>query len=95
MAYPNPATTYTDIIATHNRYGEKMAVEIAIFNQMGMLIDQIKTDAASDGFDTQSIRWNPAEHFLKLHSGIYHYRMKITTTDGHSAVKTGELIMKN
>ncbi len=33
--FPNPVIESTDIIATHNRFGEKMTIEIEIFTQQG------------------------------------------------------------
>ncbi|HZK93160.1 MAG TPA: type IX secretion system sortase PorU [Prolixibacteraceae bacterium] len=92
-AYPNPVIESTDIIAVHNRFGEKMTVEIEIFSQQGVLIDQVKTESGSSGFTTMPIRWNPGLNNHNLVPGIFHYRVRLTALDGSTAVKTGQLIL--
>lgn len=91
-AYPNPVTEFTDIVVEHNRFGEKMTVDIEFFSQQGILVDQIKTETSSSGFATLPIRWSPGLDNHKLAPGIYHYRVRLTATDGSMAVKTGQLI---
>ena len=92
-AYPNPVIESTDIIAVHNRFGEKMTVEIEIFSQQGVLVDQMKTESGSSGFTTMPIHWNPGLNNHNLVPGIYHYRVRLTALDGSTAVKTGQLIL--
>lgn len=92
-SFPNPVSEFTDIITEHNRFGEKMTVGIEIFTQLGVLVDQIKTESGSSGFTTQPIRWNPGQSKLKLSPGIYHYRVRITALDGSTDAKTGQLIL--
>ena len=92
-AYPNPCSEFTDIIADCNRFGEKMIVAIEIFNQQGVMVDQIKTESGCSGFRTQPIRWNPGLNNHRLAPGIYHYRVRLTAVDGSSDVKTGQLIL--
>jgi len=91
--YPNPVSESTDIITVHNRFGEKMTVEIEIFSQQGVLVDQLKTESGSSGFATLPIRWNPGLNNHRLVPGIYHYRVRLTAADGSSAVKTEQLIL--
>jgi len=93
IAFPNPVSVSTDIIATHNRFGEKMTVEIEIFTQQGMLVDQLKTEAGSSGFSTLPIRWNPGLNNHNLVPGIYHYRVRLTALDGSTSIKTEQLIL--
>jgi len=92
-AFPNPFSAYTDIIAVHNRFGEKMNIQIEIFTQQGVLVDQIKTESSSSGFTTLPIRWNPGLNNRNLVPGIYHYRVRLNAVDGSTAVKTGQLIL--
>jgi hypothetical protein len=91
-AYPNPFSEFTDIVALHNRFGEKMTVDIEIFSQQGILVDQIKTETSSSEFATLPIRWSPGLNNHRLSAGIYHYRVQLIATDGSMAVKTGQLI---
>src|SRR5665647_1317584 len=93
IAYPNPVIESTDIIAVHNHFGEKMTIEIEIFSQQGVLVDQVKTESGSSGFTTMPIRWNPGLNNHNLVPGIYHYRVRLTTLDGSTALKTGQLIL--
>jgi len=93
IAFPNPVSGYTDIVAEHNRFGEKLAIDIDFFTQQGVLVDQLKTESGSSGFNTEPIRWNPGLNIHKLTNGIYHYRYRITTLDGSTAVKSGQLIL--
>ena len=92
ITYPNPFSDFTEIVAGHNRFGEKMTVDIEFFSQQGILVDQIKTETSSSGFATLPIRWNPGLNNHKPAPGIYHYRVRLTATDGSMAVKTGQLI---
>ncbi len=92
-AFPNPVSVSTDIIAVHNRFGEKMTVEIEVYTQQGVLVDQVKTESGSSGFTTLPIRWNPGLNNHKLAPGIYHYRVRLTAPDGSTAIKTGQLIL--
>ena len=91
-AFPNPLNEFTDFVAEYNRYGEKMTIEIKIFNQLGVLVDQIKTESASTGFTTPPIRWSPGINNPRLASGIYYYRIRLTAVDGSSDSGTGQLI---
>jgi len=92
-SFPNPFSEFTDIIAGHNRFGEKLNVDIEFFTQQGVLVDRIKTESGSSGFNTQPIRWNPGLNNHKPAPGVYHYRYRLTTLDGSTAVKTGQLIL--
>ena len=93
IAYPNPVKDYTDFKIEHNRYGEKMVIKIEIFNQVGMLIDHLSTETGSSGFVTQPVRWTPPGGKLRPSTGVYHYRVQLTTTDGHIATKSGQLML--
>ena len=92
-SFPNPASEFTDIIAQHNRFGEKMTVGIEIFNQLGVIVDIIKTESVSTGFSTQPIRWNPGLNNDRPAPGVYYYRVRLTAPDGSDDVKTGQLIL--
>jgi len=70
-----------------------MTIEIEIFSQQGVLVDQVKTESGSSGFTTMPIRWNPGLNNHNLVPGIYHYRVRLTTLDGSTALKTGQLIL--
>jgi hypothetical protein len=94
-SYPNPASEFTDIVADHNRFGEKMIVHIEIYTQQGVLVEQITSETSSSGFTTQPIRWNPGLSNHRLANGVYHYRVRLTATDGSTAQKTGQLILQH
>ena len=90
--FPNPFSEYTDFIVEYNRYDEKVTIIIEIFNQQGSKVDQIKTDAATSGFTTQPVRWSPGGSNQRLASGIYYYRILLTTADDSTDSETGQLI---
>ena len=92
-SFPNPAGEFTDIIVRHNRFGEKMTVGIEIVNQLGVMVDNIKTESVSTGFSTQPIRWNPGLNKDRPAPGVYFYRVRLTAPDGSDDVKTGQLIL--
>ncbi len=92
IVFPNPFSEYIDFILESNRFGEKMKVGIEIFSQQGELVDQILTESASSGFTTQPIRWKPGFNNHRLAAGMYYYRIRLTTLDGYTDVKTGQLI---
>ena len=71
----------------------EMTVEIEIFTQQGVLVDQVKTESGSSGFTTLPIRWNPGLNNHNLVPGIYHYRVRLTALDGSTSVKTEQLIL--
>jgi hypothetical protein len=93
ICWPNPVNEFTDIVAECNRFGEKMSALIEIFSQQGVMVDQIRTETGSSGFATQPIRWNPGAGNHHLSPGIYYCRVTLTTVDGSSDVKTGQLIL--
>ena len=93
IAYPNPVKEFMDIKIEHNRFGEKMLIKIEIFNQQGVLIDQLSKETGSTGFVTQPVRWTPASGKLRPLTGVYHFKVRTTTADGLSSTKTGQLLL--
>lgn len=95
--YPNPFSSFTNFGFTHNKAGEDLYVSVEIFDVVGQKVKQLDAIiAASDarvGLSSQ-LRWNgDTDNGGKLRSGMYLYRLKISTADGKSAQKTDKLVL--
>ncbi|SFC60434.1 Por secretion system C-terminal sorting domain-containing protein [Flexibacter flexilis DSM 6793] len=97
FSYPNPFTDFTNFGFTHNKAGQDLTVSVEIFDVIGQKVKHLETTlVASDarvGLSSQ-LRWNgDTDNGSKLRSGMYVYRLKVSTSDGKSAHKTDKLVL--
>ena len=91
-AFPNPASTTTTFIITHNRPEATVTVTIEVFNLMGQRMWSTTQSGRSSMFSSFPITWDLSDYSgSRLPRGIYLYKATIST-DGHQeSTKTKKL----
>ncbi|MEZ5017168.1 MAG: type IX secretion system sortase PorU [Flavipsychrobacter sp.] len=80
MNYPNPFSDKTHFVFEHNHPNEAMTVEINIYNTAGVIVKKILQDYTPGTSRSNEITWDAtADNGAKLPSGVYVYRMKLST----------------
>ena len=83
MNYPNPFRDVTNFVFEHNHPEQQMNITIQIFNTMGGYVRTIKETFTPNGSRTNEISWDGTDdNGTMLPSGIYVYRVNITTDKG-------------
>ena len=91
-AFPNPASTSTTFLITHNRPEATVTVLIEVFNLMGQRMWSTTQSGRSSMFSAFPITWDLSDYSgSRLPRGIYLYKATIST-DGHQeSTKTKKL----
>lgn len=91
----NPATTETTFIVTHNYAGSDVDVELSVYDMSGRVLWKHTESGMSTG-NAYTVRWNLcAEGGAKLQTGVYLYRVAISSEGGEQASKARKLIIIN
>jgi hypothetical protein len=88
---PNPFSDYTNISFAHNKPGVTMDITVDIFNMEGKLIRTIKAKEPDTGYRSQNIYWDGSG--AQNGQSLYIYRIRVKTSDGQAAEKSGKLII--
>jgi hypothetical protein len=91
LNYPNPFSDYTNFSFSHNKPGTVLEITVDIFNMDGKLINTIKAKEAAEGYRSQNIYWDGSG--AQNGQSIYIYRIRVQTSDGKTAEKSGKLII--
>jgi hypothetical protein len=92
--YPNPFNDATTFSFEHNHPNENLEVQIDIYSATGQLVHTIKEKVDATGSRTASIVWDTKSSFgVSVESGLYVYRVQITTENGQSAMAYQKLII--
>jgi hypothetical protein len=91
--YPNPVSSYTYFVLTHNQSDATLDVIFDIYDQNGRRIDEFQTSVGSSGNTTNPVRWDLSESGIQLTSGIYIYRAIVQNSDGVIDSKSGKMII--
>ena len=82
LSYPNPFGDLTRFRFEHNVNAQTLRVKLTIFNAIGQLVKIIDKEVTTDGSLVDDITWNGTDNTgNKLASGVYIYRVNITTND--------------
>jgi hypothetical protein len=90
LNYPNPFRDYTYISFAHNRAGTDLDITVDIFDLKGKLVSSIKAKEENTGFRSQNIYWDGTG--AEEGQSVYIYRIRVKTSDGEEAEKSGKLI---
>lgn len=83
LNYPNPFANNTHFVFEHNHPDEELDVQIGIFNTAGALVKSIKETFRPTGSRSNEIMWDGSDdNGNKLPSGVYVYRLNITSEKG-------------
>ena len=92
--YPNPFSGLTHFVFEHNHPDELMNVEISIFNTAGALAKTIKETFTPGGSRSSDITWDGTDNGgSPLPSGVYVYRMNISTEKGYKTSAYQKLVI--
>jgi Peptidase family C25 len=92
--YPNPFTARTTFWFEHNRPNEDLRVIIQVFTVSGKLVKTIHQTINTTGNRSNDIEWNVTDDYGdKLARGVYIYQLRVTSSDGKSAVKIEKLMV--
>ena len=92
-ATKNPATTSTTFVINHDRTGSLMDVELDIYDTSGRLLWKHKESGISTD-NTYTIDWDLCvDGGRRLQTGVYLYRVAISTDGSEQASKAKKLIV--
>ncbi|MBL7817120.1 MAG: type IX secretion system sortase PorU [Saprospiraceae bacterium] len=92
LSYPNPFSNLTRFRFEHNINAQTLNVKITIYNVLGQLLKTIDQDVSTDGSLVDGISWNGTDDLgNRLGSGIYVYRVVVTTKDSKPITIGSEL----
>lgn len=92
--YPNPFSGTTHFVFEHNHPDEAMDVQIAIFNVAGSLVKNIRQTIVPSGSRSSDITWDGTDNSGgQLPSGVYVYRVNITTEKGFKSTAYQKLVI--
>ena len=89
----NPATTSTTFIINHDRTGSLMDVELEVFDTSGRLLWK-KAESGVSTDNTYTLDWDlTGSSGSRLRTGVYLYRVLISTDGSRKASKAQKLII--
>jgi hypothetical protein len=97
QCYPNPMQEQTSFVFKHNQPDESFNVTLEVFQTSGTRIDMLQTTIGSNGTESLPLEWTPSSRLIKMKTGIYIYRISVTTRDGKlsSGSGSGRLVFVN
>lgn len=94
MNYPNPFRDMTHFVFEHNHPDENLRAEINIYNTAGVFVRKLTQDFISTGSRSNEITWDATDNNgAKLPSGVYIYRMMISTENGINETAYQKLVL--
>lgn len=92
--YPNPFSDKTYFVFDHNHPDEDLTITILIYNNTGSLVRTIKQNYTPDGSRSAEITWDGTnDNGAKLPSGLYVYRLNLSTEKGIQSSAYEKLIL--
>ena len=93
-AGPTPASNFVNFMVTHNLPESKVNVEIQVFDMAGRMLWNHSESGASNLFDSYQIRWDLTNGAgARLPSGVYAYRVIISSNQSQEVSKSKKLII--
>jgi len=83
MNYPNPFRDLTHFVFEHNHPNEQLDAQINIYNISGILVRTLNQSFMPTGSRTNQLDWDGTDNSgAKLPSGVYVYRLNLSTQNG-------------
>lgn len=94
MNYPNPFTDKTHFVFEHNHPGDDLSVQINIYSTSGYLVRTLGQDFTPNGSRSNEIIWDGTDNNgAKLPTGLYVYRLNLSTSKGIHATAYQKLVL--
>ncbi len=94
MNYPNPFDNLTHFVFEHNHPEEELDIEINIYNAAGAFVNSIRQTFTPNGSRTNEITWDGTDnHGSRLPSGMYVYRLNLSTAKGYKTTAYQKLVI--
>ena len=94
MNYPNPFSSSTNFVFEHNHPDEQLDVKINIYNTSGGLVKRIQQSFTPTGSRSNEISWDGTDdNGARLPSGVYVYRLNISTDKGFQSSAYQKLVI--
>ena len=92
--YPNPFANLTHFVFEHNHPDEPLDIQINIYNASGALARNIKESFTPTGSRTSEITWDGTDNNgSPLPSGVYVYRLNLSTEKGYHSTAYQKLVI--
>jgi Peptidase family C25/FlgD Ig-like domain len=92
--YPNPFNNTTHFVFEHNHPNELLNVDIIIYNTSGSLVKNIHETFTPTGSRSNDITWDGTDNNgARLSSGVYVYRLNISTEKGYKSSSYQKLVI--
>ena len=92
--YPNPFNNTTHFVFEHNHPFEQLDVQIEIYSISGALVKKIQQDLTPTDSRTAEITWDGTDNSGdRLPSGVYVYRLNISTESGYKSSAYQKLVI--
>jgi len=92
--YPNPFSNTTRFVFEHNHPDEDLDVKINIYNAAGSLVKGIQQQFTPTGSRSAEITWDGTDNGgARLASGMYVYRIMITSNKGYRSTAYQKLVI--
>lgn len=94
MNYPNPFANLTHFVFEHNHPDEDLRAEINIYTTSGVFVRKLVKDFISTGSKSHEITWDGSDNNGgKLPSGVYIYKMKLSTQENIQTTAYQKLVI--
>ncbi len=94
MSYPNPFSDVTHFVFEHNHPNEAFSVQIGIFATDGRMVTSLATTFTPSGSHSNELTWNGTDgRGAKLPSGVYPYKLILTTEKGVQETAYQKLVL--
>jgi hypothetical protein len=92
--YPNPFSTGTSFVFSHNQAEGQLNISIRIYSLDGQVIKTIEKSISPTGYNSGPIYWDGStDSGNRLSEGMYIYRIQVENETGQGDGKSGKLIL--
>lgn len=94
--YPNPFIEFTTFTFNHTRPGDKLKINLEIFDLNGKIVQMYENTIESEIINSPFLIWYGDDlKGNKLKSGVYLYTLQVTDEDGNTSIQKQKLILMN